>query len=74
MAVETLDDIVGELADLMGVYNTPKRCEWESNLKARIRNAIEVERMLERQLALSSSLYDLNNPNRPARCHKLRRR
>lgn len=66
MAYETLQDIVSELADAIGIYDAPKRCEWESNLKARIRDAIEVEAAINARRNLSSP-YDLSHPNHPAR-------
>lgn len=52
MAIETLDDIVEELADLLYVYGddaTPsKRMDFVTSLKRRIRNAVEIERQLAR--------------------------
>lgn len=56
MAIETLDDIVEQYADRMGVYGAHGssycdedqlcRCCWTSLLKDRIRQAVEIERKL----------------------------
>jgi hypothetical protein len=51
MAIETLSDIVSELAGRYGIYNAPTRCEWEAGLLDRIRAAVEVERRLAVQPA-----------------------
>lgn len=59
MAIETIDDIVDELADLLGIYDAhddykeddsePCRCRccFETELKGRIREAIFVELSLD---------------------------
>jgi hypothetical protein len=58
MAIETLDDIVGDLADKLGIYGgCPNpghegcgkctcRQGWEADMKARIREAVEVDRRM----------------------------
>ena len=55
MAIETIDDIVDELLDLLGVYGAcgnhctdehPCRCCSQVSLRARIISAVEIEQML----------------------------
>ena len=53
MAIETLDDIVSELADQLGIYggcDQPHDCQkctcrpgWVASMKTRIRGAVKVE-------------------------------
>jgi hypothetical protein len=59
MAIETMSDILSELADQIGVYgacdekctpNKPCRCHWESDLYDRIKAAIEIEKRLQATL------------------------
>jgi len=64
MAIETLEDIVENLADKIGVYGAhdeeneevcdvhPCRCCWTSNLIERIWAAVRTEQALERGRAL----------------------
>ena len=57
MSIETVDDIVEQLADECGVYGAHQelhpdgqcecRCCWTSNLKSRLTAAFEVERKLD---------------------------
>ena len=55
MSIETLDDIATELANALGIYgvcdgNTIPcncRCCWESGFKTRVRDAVELDRILE---------------------------
>ena len=56
MSIETLDDIVEEIADSLGVYGVCPgsedcaghcRPEFTANLKSRINAAVDVERKLE---------------------------
>ncbi len=49
MSIETLDDIISELADALEIYEAPPgpRCEWESELRERILAAVEVDRHLK---------------------------
>jgi hypothetical protein len=58
--IETLDDIIEDLANKLGIYgahgrqcedgSAPRICRgcWTYNLKSRIRNAVEVETILAR--------------------------
>lgn len=46
MAIEELDDIAEELASKLGIYGQ-ERSFWVSEIKERIRKAVEVERKLE---------------------------
>ena len=46
MSIRTLDDIIEELADLIGIYGVD-RSHWTANLKEQIRDAVEVEEVIE---------------------------
>lgn len=46
MPIETLDDIVEELADKFGIYGVEIRNEFTENWKQRVRRACDVERRL----------------------------
>ncbi len=58
MSIETLDDIVEQIADRLGVYDScdDEKCGWKSvcrccftsSLKERIRDAVRIEDVLEK--------------------------
>lgn len=70
MSIETLDDIVTELANSYGIYGAPCSCEeqengcnkracrmcWEVGMKLRIREAVSIE----------NKLASYHQPNTPA--------
>jgi hypothetical protein len=65
MAIETLDDIVEQLADEFGIYGADRRPCWVSGLTARIRETVETEAALSvgRAIRRSSRLdTDLEKP------------
>lgn len=47
MPIQTLDDIVENLADSIGVYGADERSRWVSALKTEIRDAVEIEKKLQ---------------------------
>lgn len=46
MAIEELDDIMEEIANLLNIYGAEKRCPFISAMKRRIRDAVAIENKL----------------------------
>lgn len=46
--IETLDDIIEELANQIGIYGAERRSPWTSSLASRIRTALDVDNALTR--------------------------
>lgn len=46
MSIETLDDIVEQIADWCDIWGAEKRSPWTAEIKSRILRAVEVEQRL----------------------------
>lgn len=46
MPIETLEDIVEDLANQLGIYGAERRSPWTSDLDRRIRRSIQIEQAI----------------------------